>query len=63
LAKQRGVYRGRKKSLSPERAAALKLRVAAGEKKAALARELGISRETLYQYLRESATISEGSDV
>jgi DNA invertase Pin-like site-specific DNA recombinase len=33
LAKQRGAYRGRKKSLSPEKAAALRKRVAAGEKK------------------------------
>ena len=63
LAKQRGAYRGRKKSLSPEKAAALKKRVAAGEKKASLAREFGISRETLYQYLRDSAAIPEGSDV
>ena len=63
LAKQRGAYRGRKKSLSPERAAALRKRAAAGEKKAALAREFGISRETLYQYLRDRATIPEGSDV
>jgi DNA invertase Pin-like site-specific DNA recombinase len=63
LAKQRGAYRGRKKSLSPERAAALKERAAAGEKKAALAPEFGISRETLYQYLRDSATTSEARDV
>jgi DNA invertase Pin-like site-specific DNA recombinase len=63
LAKQRGAYSGRKKSLSPEKAAALKKRAAAGEKKASLAREFGISRDTLYQYLRESATIPEGSDV
>ncbi len=52
LAKQRGVYRGRKKSLSPEQVTTLKQRVAAGEQKAGLAREFGISRETLYQYLR-----------
>jgi DNA invertase Pin-like site-specific DNA recombinase len=63
LAKQRGAYRGRKNSLSPEKAAALRKRAAAGEKKAGLAREFGISRETLYQYLRESATTAEGSDV
>jgi len=63
LAKQRGAYRGRKKSLSPERAATLRKRAAAGEKKAGLAREFGISRETLYQYLRESTTIPESSDV
>jgi DNA invertase Pin-like site-specific DNA recombinase len=47
LAKQRGAYRGRKKSLSPDQEAELRQRVAAGEKKAGLARELGISRETL----------------
>ena len=62
LAKQRGAYRGRKKSLSPERAAVLKQRVAAGEKKAALAREFGISRKTLYQYLRTNANPQEVCD-
>jgi DNA invertase Pin-like site-specific DNA recombinase len=51
-AKQRGAYRGRKKSLSPERAADLRQRAAAGEQKATLAREFGMSRETLYQYVR-----------
>ena len=52
LAKQRGAYRGRKKSLAPERVTELHRRASAGEKKAQLAREFGISRETLYQYLR-----------
>ncbi|WP_027186558.1 recombinase family protein [Desulfovibrio inopinatus] len=52
LAKQRGVYRGRKKALTPDRVNELRQRVATGEKKAQLAREFGISRETLYQYLR-----------
>ncbi len=51
LARKRGVYRGRKRSLSPRQVAELRRRVAAGEQKASLARELGISRETLYQYL------------
>ena len=54
LAKQRGAYRGRKKALSSDAVAELRRRVAAGEKKAAVARDLGISRETLYQYLRAS---------
>src|SRR6185503_14802526 len=54
LAKQRGAYRGRKKALSAEAVADLRQRVAAGEKKAHIARALGISRETLYQYLRAS---------
>jgi len=52
LAKQRGVYRGRRKKLTPERVAELRDR-STREKKAPLAREFGISRETLYQYLRE----------
>jgi DNA invertase Pin-like site-specific DNA recombinase len=52
LAKQRGAYRGRKKALTPDRVAELRRRAAAGEKKAQLARDFGISRETLYQYLK-----------
>lgn len=51
LAKQRGVYRGRKRVLTASQVSDLKTRVAAGEKKAKIAREFGISRETLYQYL------------
>ena len=54
LARQRGAYRGRKKSLNDEQIAELKRRVSAGEPKALIARDFGISRETLYQYLRES---------
>ena len=54
LAKRRGAYRGRKKALNQEQIADLKRRVSAGEQKALLARELGISRETLYQYLRDN---------
>ena len=50
LAKRAGVYKGRKPSLTTERVKELRARVKAGEKKAALAREFGISRETLYQY-------------
>ncbi len=52
LAKKRGAYRGRQRTLSDGQVVELKKRVAAGEKKAPLARELGISRETLYQYLK-----------
>lgn len=56
LAKQRGAYRGRKPVLSSEQIEELRRRVDAGERKAPIARDLGISRETLYQYLRASAT-------
>lgn len=52
LAKQRGAYRGRKKALSANQVVELFQRAAAGEQKTKLAREFGISRETLYQYLR-----------
>ena len=52
-----GRYRGgRKKVLSEEQQAELKLRIEAGEKKAALAREFGISRESLYCYLGKKKT-------
>jgi DNA invertase Pin-like site-specific DNA recombinase len=54
LAKRRGVYRGRKKALSVTQAQDVRQRTLAGEAKAALAREYGISRETLYQYLRDA---------
>ena len=57
IAKQRGAYRGRKKALTPERVAELRKRADAGDKKATLAREFGVSRETLYQYLRKHQPI------
>jgi len=52
LAKQRGVYRGRKRSLSDSEIAECRLRISSGDKKAQVARDFGISRETLYQYLK-----------
>ena len=52
LAKQRNAYRGRKKSLNSEQVAEMKLRIAEGQQKTQVARDFGISRETLYQYLR-----------
>ncbi len=52
LAKQRCVYRGRKRVLSPDGLADARRRVDAGDKKVPIAREPGISREALYQYLR-----------
>lgn len=52
LAKKRGAYRGRKKALAAEAASEMIRRAQSGISKAKLAREYGISRETLYQYLR-----------
>jgi DNA invertase Pin-like site-specific DNA recombinase len=51
-AKTRGVYKGRRKSLTPDQIRDLADRAIAGESKTALAKEFGISRETVYQYLR-----------
>ncbi len=53
IAKKRGAYKGRKKSLTPEKIKALKKRVSKGDKKSEIAREFGISRETVYQYMRD----------
>ena len=55
--KKGGVYTGRKPSLTPAQVTDLKARAAAGEKKATLAREFGISRETVYQYLNAEPTV------
>jgi len=51
LAKKAGVYKGRKPSLTPVQVAEIRKRVAAGEKKAGLAAEYRISRQTLYTAL------------
>ncbi len=52
LAKKRGAYKGRKKSLSEAEVAKLRERLTTGISKTQVAREAGISRETLYQYLK-----------
>src|SRR5258707_2941644 len=51
IARREGKYRGRKPSLTPARAAELRRRVADGASKVTLAREFGISRDTLYRYV------------
>jgi DNA invertase Pin-like site-specific DNA recombinase len=52
LAKKAGVYRGRKKTLTVQRAAELRRGLAKGESKAALALEFGIDRTTVYRYAK-----------
>jgi DNA invertase Pin-like site-specific DNA recombinase len=52
LAKKRGAYRGRKRSLSEAQVSQLVQRASSGAANATLAREFGVSRETVYQYLR-----------
>ena len=61
LAKQRKVYLGRVRSLSAAQADDLRSRIKAGERKTLLAREFGITRTTVYDYIRrevaDSATV------
>ncbi|OFN43613.1 transposase [Corynebacterium sp. HMSC072G08] len=51
LAQKAGKYRGRKRALSTEQIDEARIRIGAGESKAAVARELGIARTTLYAAL------------
>jgi DNA invertase Pin-like site-specific DNA recombinase len=55
LAKGRGAYKGRAPKLTPERVQELRAKDTAngGKGRAGLARDFGISRETLYQYLKD----------
>ena len=52
IAKKAGAFKGRQRSMSDARIGEIKRRVDAGDKKAVIARDMGISRETVYQYLR-----------
>lgn len=56
IAKGEGKYKGRKPSLTTERILELQRRAGAGEKKSALAREFGVSRETVYTYIKSDMT-------
>lgn len=51
IAKAKGVYKGRKREMTDERIAELKRRVSDGEAKAVVAKDMKISRDTLYRYL------------
>ena len=54
IAKEKGVYKGRKASLTDKQAEEVRQKVTAGVPKARIAREYKCSRETLYKYLRQS---------
>lgn len=58
-AKKRGVYKGRARVLTDEQVDEARRRVSEGVPKAKVARDLGIGRTTLYEYLNESKK-SEG---
>ena len=54
LAKKADKHKGRKPTLSPGQVAEIKRRVSAGEPKAALAREFGVTRPTVYRALKNA---------
>ena len=53
LAKQKGLYKGRKPKLSPEQIDELRKKVQETETKTQIAKDMNISRFSLYQYLRK----------
>lgn len=60
LAKVRGIYKGRKRSLTAEQVAEIVARVNSDRqaKKARLAREYKVSRETIHRYLRAVTAVA-----
>lgn len=50
-AKQAGKYRGRQSSMTTDQVKMIRDRAGAGERKAALAREFGVTRQTIYNVL------------
>ena len=64
LAKEKGVYKGRRPVLTGEQRSELGRRAASGESKLHLAKEYGICRETVYEYIRrETASVPPGGTV
>jgi len=59
IAKTKGIYKGRRRALTPPQVEELVARVKADGKKAALAREFGVSRETVHRYLRAARTAAQ----
>lgn len=53
LAKARGAYKGRVKTVTPEKLTQAKKLLAAGSSVSAAAREMGVSRASLYRWFSE----------
>lgn len=60
-AKKRGVYKGRARSLTPEQVAEAQQQVAGGVPKARVARDFGVSRQTLYDALEARGVYADPS--
>ncbi|GGL79241.1 hypothetical protein GCM10010840_16380 [Deinococcus aerolatus] len=51
------MYKGRKKTLTSAQVNDLQQRAEQGESKTSIARDFGISRETVYQYLKAASAV------
>jgi DNA invertase Pin-like site-specific DNA recombinase len=51
IAKAKGVYKGRTSTLTPEQVETIKQRIAAGVPKARIAKDLRVTRQTIYNHL------------
>jgi DNA invertase Pin-like site-specific DNA recombinase len=54
LAKKKGLYAGRKSTLSEEKVEEIKQLIEKNEKKSEISRKLKISRQTLYRYMKSN---------
>ncbi|ANS80628.1 Transposon Tn21 resolvase [Serinicoccus hydrothermalis] len=61
LAKQRGVYKGRARRLTPDQIEQAQTQVESGVPVARVAREAGVSRQTLYDALNRRGAYGEGA--
>lgn len=59
VAKSKRIYKGRRRALMPAQVDELLARIKADGKNAALAREFGVSRETVHRYLRAAKTAAQ----
>lgn len=53
IAKQKGIYKGRKPSLSPEQVKTIQDRIRSGDKVAHIAKDFGVSRQTIYEAIKK----------
>jgi DNA invertase Pin-like site-specific DNA recombinase len=58
IAKEKGLYKGRRKALNAAQIDELQKRLGEGQKKASIAQSLNISRKTLYEYLKLSPCLA-----
>lgn len=58
IAKAKGKYKGRKRALTDSQLVEVRQRIAAGEKKTRIAKDLGVCRQTLHEYLGDRQATS-----